>query len=64
MLLSLAVHTDGYKMMVGARNTVNVRYTWEVASSSSGMVDVGACHTVDVQRHVWGFTMFVWYGKC
>ena len=24
----------------------------EVASSSSGMADVGACHIVDAQRHV------------
>ena len=24
---------------------------WEVASSSSGMADVGACHTIDVERH-------------
>ena len=32
--------------------------------SSSGMADVGACHTVDTWRHVRGFTMFAWYGKC
>ena len=24
---------------------------WEVASSSSSMADIGACHTVDAQRH-------------
>ena len=24
---------------------------WEVASSSFGMADVGACHTVDAERH-------------
>ena len=55
MLLSLVDHTDGYKMMVGAHNTVNVRCRWEVAPSSSGMADVGAYHTVDTQRHVGGF---------
>ena len=26
--------------------------------SSSGMADVGACHTVDTWRHARGFTMF------
>ena len=31
----------------GAHNTVNVRCVWKVALSSSSMVDVGACHTVD-----------------
>ena len=54
MLLSLVAHAVGYKMIVGAHNTVNVRCMWEVASSSSGMADVGACHTVDALRHVGG----------
>ena len=63
-MLSLVAHAVGYKMMVGAHNTVVVRRTWEVSSSSSGMADVGACHTVDDQRHVGGFTLFAWYGKC
>ena len=61
---SLVAHTVGYKMIVGAHNTVNVRCMWEVASSSSGMVDVGAFHTVDAQRYASGFTVLVWYGKC
>ena len=47
MLLSLVAHAVGYKMFVDAHNTVNVICMWEVASSSSGMADVGACHTVD-----------------
>ena len=47
MLLSLVAHAVGYKMMVVAHDTVVVKRMWEVASSSSGMVDVGACHTVD-----------------
>ena len=51
-MLSLVAHAVGYKMIVRAHNTVNVRCIWEVASSSFGMVDVGACHTVDAQRHV------------
>ena len=64
MLLSLVAHAVGYKMIVGAHNTVNVRCMWEVASSSFGMADIGACHTVDAYRHVRGFTIFAWYGKC
>ena len=60
---SFVAHAIGYKMVVGTHNTVNVRCMWEVASSSSGMVDVGAYYTVDAQRHVRGFTMFVWYGS-
>ena len=63
MLVSLVAHAVGYKMIVGAHNTVNVRCMWEVASSSSGMVDVGACHTVDAQRHARGFTVLVRYGS-
>ena len=60
---SLIAHAVGYKMIVGAHNTVNVRCMWEVVSSSSGMADVGACHTVDAQRHARGFTVLVWYGS-
>ena len=45
-MLSLVAHVIGYKI-VGAHNTVNVRCMWEVALSSSGMADVGVCHTVD-----------------
>ena len=45
-MLSLVAHAVEYKMIVGAHNTVNVRCTWEVVSSSSRMADVGACHTV------------------
>ena len=57
-MLSLVAHAVGYKMIVGAHNTVNVRCMWEVASSSSGMADVGACHTFDAKRHAEGFTKF------
>ena len=64
MLLSLVAHAVRYKMFVDAHNTVNVICMWEVASSSSVMADVGACDTFDTQRHVGGFTMFTWYGKC
>ena len=46
-MLSLVAHAVGYKMIVGVQNTVNVKSMWEVASSSSGMADVGACHTID-----------------
>ena len=51
-MLSLVAHVVGYKMIVGAHSTVNVRCMWEVALSSSGMADVGACHIVDAQRYV------------
>ena len=46
-MLSLVAHAVRYKMIVGAHNTVNVRCMWEVASSSFGMADISACHTVD-----------------
>ena len=46
-MLSLVAHAIGYKMIVGANNTVNVRCMWEVASSSFGIADVGACYTID-----------------
>ena len=46
-MLSLVAHAVGYKMIVGAHNTVIVRCMWEVASSSFGIADVGACYTVD-----------------
>ena len=63
-MLSLVAHADGYKMMVGAIILFNVRCTWKVVLSSSGMADVGAYHTIDAKRHAGGFTMFAWYGKC
>ena len=63
-MLSLVAQAVGYNMIVGAHNTIVVRRMWEVASSSSGMADVGACHTVDAQRHARGFTVLVRYGKC
>ena len=63
-MLSLVAHAVGYKMIVGAHNTVNVRCMWEVASSSSSMADVGVCYTVDAQRHARGFTMLVRYDSC
>ena len=58
-MLSLVAHAIGYKMIVGAHNTVYVKCLWEVASSSSGMADVGAYHTIDAQRYVRGFIMLV-----
>ena len=63
MLLSFVAHTVGYKIIVGAHNTVNVRCMWEVPSFSSGMVDANAYHIVDAQRHVGVFTVFAWYGS-
>ena len=48
MLLSFVAHAGGYKIMVGAHNTVDVTvecrmHVWEVVLPSSGMVDVGTC---------------------
>ena len=63
MLLSLVAHAVGYKMTVGAHNTVDVRRMWEVPSPSSGMAVVNAYHTIDAQRHMGGFTVFAWYGN-
>ena len=63
MLLSLVAHAVGYKMMVGAYNTVCVRRMWDVLPHSPSMANDGAHNTVDVQRHVGGFTMFAWYGN-
>ena len=58
MLLSLVAHAGGYRMMVAPTILLNVRCMWEVVLSSSGMADVGTCHTVDIWRHARGFTMF------
>ena len=58
-MLSLVANAIGYKMIVGTHNTINVRCMWEVASSSSDMANVGACHTVDAQRYAGGFTVLV-----
>ena len=58
MLLSIVAHAVGYKMIVGAHNTVNVRCMWEVALSSSDMADVATFYTVVTKRHAGGFTIF------
>ena len=51
MLLSLVTHAVGYKMIVGAHNTVYVRRMWEVLSYSPCMANDGTHNTVDAQRH-------------
>ena len=61
MLLSLVAHTVGYKMIVGAHNTVYVRRMWEILPYSPCMADDSAHNTVDAQRHVGDFTVFTWY---
>ena len=52
MLLSLVAHAIGYKMMIGAHNTICVRRMWEVLPHSLCMVNDGDHNTVDDQRHV------------
>ena len=61
MLLSLVAHAVGYKMMVGAHNTVCVRCMWEVLPYSPCMANDGVHNTVEAQRHVGGFIVFAWY---
>ena len=63
MLLSLVAHAVGYKMMVGAHNTICVRRMLEVLPHSPCMANDGAHNTVDAQRHVGFFTVFAWYGS-
>ena len=41
MLLSLVAHTDGYRMMVGAHNTVGCQMHMGGPSSCLGMADAG-----------------------
>ena len=47
MLLNLVAHAGGYKMIVGAHNTIDATVECqmhvEFASPSSGMADVGTC---------------------
>ena len=47
MPVSLVAHAVGYKMMVGAHNTVVVRCMWEVLPCSLCMVNDGAHNIVD-----------------
>ena len=64
MFLSLVAHADGYRMMVGAHNTIGCRlymggyvvlfWVWQMLAPA---------YTVDAQRHVRSFTMFTRYGK-
>ena len=63
MPMSLVAHAVGYKMMVGAHNSVVVRRMWEVLPCSLCMVNDGAHNTVDAQRHVGSLTVFAWYGN-
>ena len=63
MLLSRVAHAVGYKMMVGAHNTVVVRRMWDVLPYSPCMVNDGTHNTVDAQRHVGSPIVFAWYGN-
>ena len=58
MLLSLVAHAVGYKMIVGAHNTVDVRCMWEVLPCPPGMENDSTHNTVDAQMHVAGSIMF------
>ena len=50
MLLNLVAHAVGYKVIVGAHNTVDVRRMWEVLPCSMGTVNANAHNTIDVRR--------------
>ena len=64
LLLSLVAHTDGYRMMVGAHNTIGCQmhmggsvvlvWVWQMSVPA---------YVVDAQRHVRSFTMCTRYGK-
>ena len=64
MLLSLVAHAGGYRMMVGAHNTVGCQmhmggsvvlvWVWQMSIPA---------YTIDAQRHVRSFTMCTRYGK-
>ena len=43
MLLSLVAHADGYRMMVGAHNTIGCQMHMGDPSSCLGMADVSTC---------------------
>ena len=47
MLLSLVAYAIGYKMMVGAHNTIHARRMWEVLPHSPCMANDGAHNTID-----------------
>ena len=63
MLLSLVAHASGYRMMVGAHNTVGCRMHVGGCVILFSMANAGAHNTVDAQRHVRSFTMFTQYSK-
>ena len=64
LLLSLVAHADGYRMMVGAHNTVGCQmhvgghvvfvWVWQMLVPAN---------TIGAQRHVRSLTMFTRYGK-
>ena len=47
MLLILVAHASGYRMMVGAHNTVGCQMHVGGCDVFFGYADVGACHIVD-----------------
>ena len=63
-LLSLVAHGGGYRMMVGAHNTIGCQmqmggsvvlvWVWQMSVPA---------YTVDAQRHVRSFTLCTRYGK-
>ena len=64
LLLSLVAHVGGYRMGVGAHNTVGCRMHvgGSVILFQVWQMSVPA-YIIDAQRHVRGFTMLTRYGK-
>ena len=57
-LLSLVGHVVGYKVTIGAHNTVDVRRMWRFYRVLPGIVNVGVHNTVDAQMYVGGLIVF------
>ena len=70
VLLSLVAHVVGYKMVVGAHNTVYVRRLWQVLPCLPGTANVGAYNTVCTLIRLEGCIVHVWHdlmapsGRC
>ena len=62
-MLRLIAHAVGYKMIVGAHNTIYVRRMWDISPYSPCMLNDGAHNTVDAQRHEGSLTVFAWFGN-
>ena len=64
MLLSLVAHAVGYKMIVGAHNTVDAQRHVRVFYRVLHVGQMTAPTTLLMPRGLWGsLTVFAWYGN-